>query len=77
MATEHDSPGEFFIQYKGTDLCADFYCDCGKHLHYDGYFAYAVKCAVCGAIWELPQTLKMTKVESSQWTPILLEEDDD
>lgn len=66
-----------FIQYKGTDLCADLYCDCGTHLHYDGYFAYAVKCWGCGSVWELPQMVTMKKVESSRWTPILLEKDDD
>lgn len=66
-----------YIQYKGTDLCADFYCECGTHLHYDGYFAYAVKCAVCGVMYEMPQMVTMRKVESSRWDPILLKKDDD
>jgi hypothetical protein len=65
-----------FIQYKGTDLCADIYCDCGTHLHVDAYFAYAVECGACGAIWELPQHVTMTKVKSSQWEPLLLTEED-
>jgi hypothetical protein len=65
-----------FIQYKGTDLCADLYCDCGEHLHVDAYSAYAVKCYECGAIWELPQFVTMTKVKSSQWEPLLLEKDE-
>ena len=43
-----------FVQYKGTDLCIDFHCECGAHCHYDGDFAYAVKCPHCGTVWEMP-----------------------
>lgn len=43
-----------FIQWKGTDVCMDFHCDCGAHCHFDGDFAYAVKCPHCETIWEMP-----------------------
>jgi len=43
-----------FIQWKGTDVCMDFYCECGAHCHFDGAFAYAVKCRHCETIWEMP-----------------------
>lgn len=43
-----------YVQWKGTDLCMDFYCECGAHCHYDGYSAYTVKCPHCGTIWEMP-----------------------
>lgn len=43
-----------FIQWKGTDVCMDFYCECGAHCHFDGDFAYAVKCPHCATIWEMP-----------------------
>jgi len=43
-----------FIQWKGTDVCMDFYCDCGAQGHFDGDFAYAVKCQHCGQAWEMP-----------------------
>lgn len=66
-----------FIQYKGTDLCADIWCECGKHLHYDGYGAYTVKCKHCGSLYELQQIIEAKKVETSQWTPIELGEDDE
>lgn len=69
--------GNVFIQWKGTDACFDLWCDCGVHLHMDGYFAYAVKCGNCGAIWQMPQKVKPVKVKTTQWTPILLEEDED
>lgn len=43
-----------FIQWKGTDVCMDFHCKCGAHCHFDGDFAYVVKCPHCEAIWEMP-----------------------
>ena len=43
-----------FIQWKGTDVCMDFHCECGAHCHFDGYFAYTVKCPHCETIWEMP-----------------------
>lgn len=46
-----------FIQWKGTDVCLDFYCECGEVGHFDGYFAYELKCPTCGVIWEMPHYL--------------------
>lgn len=46
-----------FVQWKGTDVCMDFHCECGEHNHFDGYFAYVVKCAKCGQEWEMPTRL--------------------
>lgn len=47
-----------FIQWKGTDLCMDFCCPaCGHDDHIDGFFVYEIKCANCGAIWEMPTDL--------------------
>jgi len=43
-----------FIQWKGTDVCMDFHCECGEHNHFDGDFAYVVQCAACGQEWEMP-----------------------
>lgn len=66
-----------FIQYKGTDLCADIYCDCGKHLHVDDYFAYAVRCWKCKSIWELPQKVTAVKVTETQFTILETEQEND
>ena len=52
-----------FIQWKGTNVCMDFYCECGAHCHFDGYFAYAVKCPHCKTIWEMPQVLFPRKAD--------------
>lgn len=46
-----------FLQWKGTNACMDFYYKCGAHCHFDGYFAYAVKCPHCHTIWEMPSIL--------------------
>lgn len=64
-----------FIQWKGTDVCLDIYCDCGAQGHVDGYGAYAVKCRSCGAIYELPQDLVLNKVDVSEYTPLITEVD--
>lgn len=50
----HGKPAECFIQWKGTDVCFDFHCPCGYDGHFDGYFAYAVKCKRCGSVYEMP-----------------------
>ena len=43
-----------FIQWKGTDVCIDFHCECGEVGHFDGYFASILKCPTCERLWELP-----------------------
>ena len=49
-----DKTPSAFIQWKGTDLCMDFYCECGAHCHFDGSFAYTVQCPHCQQIYEMP-----------------------
>lgn len=70
--------GKTFIQYKGTDLCMDFYCpDCGEHSHFDGMFAYAVKCGACGAEFKMPEDVSslMERLESGHGLSVLSEND--
>lgn len=52
-----------FIQWKGTDLCMDFYCTCGENSHFDGYYAYAVKCMKCGQVYSMPTNINPIPVE--------------
>jgi hypothetical protein len=54
-----------WVQYKGTELCADFACTCGRGGHIDARFAYSVQCGACGQIWVLPQTLKLVRAEEA------------
>lgn len=50
------SAPQVFVQWKGTDACLDFTCTCGYSGHYDGMFAYGLKCFHCGAIYTMPHT---------------------
>lgn len=45
------------IQWKGTDVCLDFRCECGFRGHFDGEFAYHLKCEGCGRTWTMPHTV--------------------
>lgn len=47
------SDATMFIQWKGTDVCMDFNCPCGTHGHYDGDFAYNLRCPGCGSTYEM------------------------
>jgi hypothetical protein len=50
---------ENFIQWKGTDICMDFWCECDTHNHYDGYFAYYVECKGCKQVYKLDTKVMM------------------
>lgn len=53
--TPIDGPS-VFLQWKNTDVCLDFHCACGAHGHYDGYFAYSLRCPSCDAVVDLPHS---------------------
>ena len=42
-----------WIQWKGTDVCADIHCSCGAHSHFDGDFMYFIRCPACRKVWEV------------------------
>ena len=42
-----------WIQWKGTDVCADIHCSCGCHSHFDGDFMYFIRCPQCRKVWEV------------------------
>lgn len=54
---------EVFIQWKGTDVCFDFWCaECGAEGHFDGYFAYMIRCGSCGALYAMPFTVYPVRI---------------
>lgn len=57
--------GNGFVQWKGTDVCLDFTCLCNTGLHFDGDFAYAIRCWNCQRIWELPAYIPLKLVDES------------
>ena len=52
-----------WIQWKGTDVCMDVYCECGAQFHIDHDFAYYVKCCACGTIYEVGGHVKLYKID--------------
>ena len=52
-----------WIQWKGTDVCMDVYCQCGHHSHVDAEFAYHVKCPVCGAVYFCNGHIELIELE--------------
>lgn len=54
---------ETFIQWKGTDVCLDFYCPCGAIGHVDADFACYVRCGGCGLVFELGTQVKAVRVD--------------
>ena len=42
-----------WIQWKGTNVCADIHCSCGYHSHIDVDFMYFVRCPSCKKVWEV------------------------
>lgn len=55
-----------WIQWKGTDVCMDAYCECGEMFHIDAEFAYAVICPYCEAVYEVNGHVKFHKVDKSR-----------
>lgn len=58
------------IQWKGSDICLDFRCECGRERHVDGDFVYTVTCEGCGAIWALRPQIALVRMTRAweQWT---------
>jgi hypothetical protein len=61
QAAIEDGPAHLWVQWNGTNLCADVHCECGAWGHIDGNFLYAIKCAACGQVWTLGQNVELIK----------------
>jgi hypothetical protein len=59
-----ESPAYAWIQWKGTDICMDIHCICGTHGHFDGDFAYSLKCIDCGREYATGQNIKLIPLDS-------------
>lgn len=53
MADEEHTVPNVFIQWKGTNACLDLHCVCGVDGHFDGMFAYYLRCNACGRTWRM------------------------
>lgn len=55
-------PPNAFLQWKGIDVCLDFRCSCGEGSHFDGDFAYSLRCVACGKVFLMPSTVPLIEV---------------
>ena len=55
-----------WIQWKGTNVCADVYCACGAHFHIDDEFAYHVKCPKCGRLYAMCANIRLMPVTAEE-----------
>ncbi len=64
---------DLYIQWKGTDVCCDIHCDCGAHLHFDGFFMYAFRCPECKQLYEVADHVPITPVDSTDRVTVDIE----
>jgi hypothetical protein len=62
-----ESMAEALIQWKGTDVCLDFHCKCGKHLHFDEMFLYAVQCGHCQRLYAMGNRVCVIDVTGTEY----------
>ena len=43
----HEGKPHGWIQWQGTNVCMDVYCECGHHSHVDDEFVFYVRCPAC------------------------------
>ena len=55
-----------WVQWKGTDLCADVHCACGAFSHFDGDFFYYFQCPACQQYWEVGTHVAIYPVTAEQ-----------
>jgi hypothetical protein len=56
-----------FIQWKGTDVCLDFHCKCGAHLHFDCEFLYGVHCEHCNRVYMMGDRVPAFDVTGTEY----------
>jgi hypothetical protein len=52
-----------FIQWKNTNVCMDFYCECGFQGHIDDDFVYYIECPDCHTVYEVGSRVEMVPVD--------------
>lgn len=67
-------PSYGWIQWKGSDICADMECACGHSFHVHGEFLYIIRCPACKQVYECSGFFKLIPHDTSDWTEQELEE---
>jgi len=80
---ERVAPPHAWIQWKGTDVCMDVRCACGRSLHLDASFTYFIECphADCRRVYKVGAYVPLQEVprevaDRESNGPILCERDD-
>ncbi len=66
-----------WIQWKGSDVCMDVYCECGNHFHIDADFAYYVKCPSCERVYMCNGHIELIELEVEPDSCVKTEEADE
>lgn len=61
---KYDGLSHGWVQWKGTNVCMDFFCKCGCHSHVDADFAYHVKCPRCGTVYACNGHVELIELEN-------------
>lgn len=54
-----------WIQWKGTEVCCDIRCPCGRHSHIDAEFAYYFRCG-CGQLYAMGAYVKLVPIRDDE-----------
>lgn len=63
MQETYEGKPHGWIQWKGTNVCMDFYCKCGDGFHIDAEFAYNIKCPSCGTVYMWNGHIELIELE--------------
>ncbi len=56
-----------YIQWKGTDVCMDIACiNCHAVGHFDGFFAYELRCPSCGQIHKMATMIGYSMIDDDE-----------
>jgi len=66
MKDERPSTPHLFVQWKGTDVCADVSCQCGYLGHVDVDFFYFYQCPACGQKYEIGHFVKIFPITEEE-----------
>lgn len=55
-----------YIQWKGVEACLDLFCVCGHDTHFDGYFAYNLRCVYCQRAYAVPDTVPLVELSAER-----------
>lgn len=52
-----------FIQWKGTQVCMDVWCDCGMSSHWDEEFLYYLQCPGCKKTFSVGTNVELVEAD--------------